>query len=386
MKKINYILLLPAVLISIFFISAELARADAVSDIISAFTSFTRVFPNVSVPTVVEVPFDAPYLARLDFAVFDESTRTFVPYYLKRETYTNLLPVSVSSDVNPSAAYLMADEKTNTYAEFPLSAPEGRVTIEVTSKSPIVSSEFSFFLDQNVILPATVEVRATDENGAQKIVVARRPVYAEIISFPRTASANWAITFTYTQPLRITELRLKQDNAKIINSSAIRFLAQPQKNYLIYYGADRSVAVPTGEAGNLADNKDVLVLPKFLQEINRQYKSADYDGDRIPDTADNCPNTGNADQSDVNGNGVGDVCDDYDKDGLINTIDNCPNDPNRDQRDTDGDKKGDACDKEESRITERHPWIPWVGIGFAAIVVIALFALTARSKPADIQP
>src|SRR2546426_5662364 len=36
---------------------------------------------------------------------------------------------------------------------------------------------------------------------------------------------------------------------------------------------------------------------------------ADSDGDGIPDAADNCPEVPNPDQSDLDGNGVGDVCD-----------------------------------------------------------------------------
>ena len=73
------------------------------------------------------------------------------------------------------------------------------------------------------------------------------------------------------------------------------------------------------------------------------------------------------------------MCDDFDKDEIINIKDNCPDNPNRDQKNTDGDSAGDACDKEESRITERHAWIPWAGIGFAALVLVILLVLTTRS-------
>ena len=64
----------------------------------------------------------------------------------------------------------------------------------------------------------------------------------------------------------------------------------------------------------------------------------------------------------------------------MNDKDNCPNDPNRTQRDTDRDKIGDACDIEESRLTEKYKWIPWLGIVFALIVIVVLFIVTARSK------
>lgn len=45
------------------------------------------------------------------------------------------------------------------------------------------------------------------------------------------------------------------------------------------------------------------------------------------------------------------------------------------------------CDSEESRLTERHKWIPWVGIGIAAVTIIYLFAHTVHEmrKEDDIE-
>ena len=133
-----------------------------------------------------------------------------------------------------------------------------------------------------------------------------------------------------------------------------------------------------GEAGNLALNEDVLVLPLPSPNANPQYRMADIDGDGMADVRDNCVDVPNRDQKDVNGNGRGDACDDFDRDGIINSNDNCPDDTNRAQADTDGDGTGDACDEQESRLTERLPWLPWVGIGAAALVVIVLLIMTAR--------
>ncbi|WP_064966761.1 thrombospondin type 3 repeat-containing protein [Tenacibaculum ovolyticum] len=69
----------------------------------------------------------------------------------------------------------------------------------------------------------------------------------------------------------------------------------------------------------------------------------DADGDGVNNDTDNCPTTANPDQADVDGNGIGDVCQDIDGDGILDINDNCVNKINPDQKDSDGDGIGDAC-------------------------------------------
>jgi hypothetical protein len=71
----------------------------------------------------------------------------------------------------------------------------------------------------------------------------------------------------------------------------------------------------------------------------------DTDGDGIFDPVDNCVDDANPDQSNIDGDSLGDACDtDDDGDGHLDTMDNCPAVPNPTQGDVDRDGIGDKCD------------------------------------------
>lgn len=361
--------------------SAQGLAQNSTSSIISAFRFYKDIGSiSINVPTVIEVPFPADFIERFNFAVLDKTENFFEPNFFKQETLINEIPISVSSNPISNTVSRMNDGDIKTYADFllPGNAEEGKVQITLSSSNPITSSILTVLLDNNVALPSFVEIRATAE-GQDRIVVAKRKMDQQTIRFPQTTSNRWTIIFTYGQPLRVSELKLNQSNATKTSARTVRFLAQPSHEYRIYFDPDRATNALVGEAGNLASAKEVRLISSILSQNNPNYIIADTDNDGVPDVNDNCVSLSNTDQSDINNNSRGDSCDDFDQDGLINSKDNCSNNPNRDQKDADSDGIGDACDKEESRITEQHVWIPWVGMGFAALVLIILFALMARS-------
>jgi hypothetical protein len=69
----------------------------------------------------------------------------------------------------------------------------------------------------------------------------------------------------------------------------------------------------------------------------------DADSDTIPDAVDNCPNTANTDQADLDDDGLGDLCDDdFDGDGIPNAQDLYGSDPTSPFIQIEGDNPGNC--------------------------------------------
>ena len=92
----------------------------------------------------------------------------------------------------------------------------------------------------------------------------------------------------------------------------------------------------------------LVVLPEGVYECTITNNDNDTDGDGVWDGTDNCPLLANPDQTDTDGDSLGDVCDgDDDNDGILDGPDNCPLIVNADQADNDEDGLGDVCDPDD---------------------------------------
>ena len=84
----------------------------------------------------------------------------------------------------------------------------------------------------------------------------------------------------------------------------------------------------------------------------------DADNDGVCDAEDNCVAVSNPDQTDMDGDSIGDFCDedddDADNDGVPDVADNCILDFNPAQADTDGDGTGDACNDDDDEDGDEY--------------------------------
>lgn len=109
---------------------------------------------------------------------------------------------------------------------------------------------------------------------------------------------------------------------------------EPQENFLAiitFFEAD--MVLPSTTAVGLINDNDNA--------------APDTDGDGIVDTDDNCPDSANPDQSDLDADTIGDMCDlDIDGDGVPNTEDTFPLD-GTESNDNDADGTGDNADADD---------------------------------------
>lgn len=354
--------------------------ADTTAEAISAFRKMKTVGDlSLKVTSTIEVPLSSGEFEWRNFAVLEVESGQFQPSYYYRNIVEDKTGLAIEAGGRDLTAKL-TDGRPETYADFAVPADRtGLAVFKIKTDRPISSESLYFRLARYVALPNTIEIRISSE-GSEKIVLARAKAHSRLARFPEFTSDKWIIEFTYSQPLRITELDLRENDARRAGREGLRFLARSDMTYELYFDSDRNPDIEAGEAPNLRDNEGVIITDAYPTVDNPAYTKADTDSDGVPDEADNCVRHENPDQADLDGNLRGDVCDDFDRDGIVNSRDNCPDHPNRHQRDEDGDGVGDECDSEESRLTEKYRWLPWTGMGLVLAAIYVMFTNTMKKK------
>lgn len=346
----------------------------------SAFRSISDISGlNIATPVIIDalISFDAN--SNREVVVVEKPGGKVIPSLLlssQRE-----VKVSTSDSLGSGNANYLTDGKKDNYVEYPIfeNGLAEEVEIHFDFGGPISLSALSFQLDGHVALPKAIEITVGRESD-RRIVLARKNIGSHTIFFPETIGSEFFVKLSYIQPLRIREIDFGFSENDFKSIDHLRFLAQPGKDYSVYYNADRYVEVNPGEYPNLTGDDGVRFLPELNPILNSAFVKADVDGDGVVDEDDNCVSVGNANQEDLDENGRGDACDDFDHDGIINSRDNCLNDPNNSQKDVDLDGEGDVCDGKESRLLQNQAWLPTVAILVVLILVGGLIIITIRKK------
>lgn len=343
--------------------------------------------PKSDLPQVIEVPFDTNSMLLID--MYDMSAPSIYSFVKKNKTYGYKTAVKEgNSSITKNA---LIDSNSTTYYDFTTSN-EGYsdIFIEINpgiNEFPKVSG-IDLAFDQYSQKPTHYEITMPNGDGSEPII-AKTNYTTDTLRFPEETYGYITVRLYHNQPLRILEVKLMTDtpfSGGIEEKPYIRFAALSQHSYRIYTQRDHTssdIYIPTvaytlqNPVGNSVKTLDITNLEEVT---NTAYRAPDIDNDGVPNLSDNCPKTYNPDQMDKNSNQVGDACDDFDQDGVSNSVDNCPNVPNPYQEDKDGDKIGDICDKKESRISEKYPWLPWLGIVVGFAVTGGVLAISIRQN------
>lgn len=369
--------------ILIFLLESSLFTAMGASLTKEQTENFKTIYevnaPKMEFPSIVEVII--PTQQEYNIIVVEKDTLEAQPIEEISEYKTDkIIPEVIDSSQIIGNLNALFDGNFESVLEFDFDKDEGAAFIEINFSKNVTISSFSLYLDKNVAAPYASEVQAFVNNEWKTVLAKDYASYSDI-KFPTTEAQKWKINLWHSQPLRLKEISFYNEDQNIsFKGEKIVWLAKSNVKYLIYADAVSSVYVETTEKPNLSTDNENILLELSAPTKNIDFKDPDYDKDGIPDFKDNCVYYANEKQEDLDKNGRGDICEDHDRDGVLDIKDNCPEDPNLAQKDIDNDGIGDICDDEESRITEKYQWLPWVSITFAAGIIILIIFQTIKPK------
>ncbi len=370
--KLGFLLVTLSLIFNTAFATTQESDFDVFKSVYEIKTS------TIQLPTVMKITL--PNFQDFGVAIIETKNEQVQPIARIKKIATNSSVITVT-EISPVRGDKnnFVDGNMNTVGEFDMDADLGNAYINLKYSSPIKSSSLHLNLDDHVALPYSVAIYAKVD-GEWITALAKTSISDARVNFPQRNSDEWKIEIYYSQPLKIREMKLINDAYEAENIvEEVVWLARPGETYKLYADAAKYIPIQTGESGDLLKTEDEIIKATLGQkQLNATFKEPDDDSDGIPNYRDNCVSISNPKQEDIDGNNKGDACEDRDRDQVVDSVDNCSEYPNRSQIDTDGDGIGDACDDTESRITENLPWLPWAGMGFAALVVFGIVVQTLR--------
>lgn len=409
-----------------------LASANEYSEAQKYRTEAAITFPDVAVMSTVELPYNTAFVSGA--GIYDTTSNEFVPYDTRMgyraathptfrasaESYPDGVSKwgigSALSDDNidttitlyPSRSAVplpvkaittggdiiihAAQDNGGTSADLKIlggrnqiTSPQvniDRVRVKLESENSFRTSNFRIVTTNGNI--DTVAVEAVVD-GVRRTIVSERSIYGNSVSFAPITAKEWYLTIRYSDVVRISEITPDVSSGPSVAPEAVRFLAIPGDAYVLLSDASMPVNQKLPAHGNLLGDAKVTIATLGSASSNPGYLTLDTDGDGIPDVHDNCQSVVNHDQEDKDGNSIGDACEDFDHDGIMNSKDNCPLAYNPDQADADADGMGDLCDPVDNRAGPIAPWLPYAGLGAAAVVLGVLGYLTIKMPKPNVN-
>jgi len=333
---------------------------------------------DIIIPTVIKMPLIYPQNNYDQYLILEAGSNEFQPYQIEEQT--NNVSFTVVTDKGTADNRNLYDNNLNTFVDYEIGLDniETSVTWTFEYENPITTNEFFYKLDSNTRVPVFITIEKI-ENDKNTIVLYKENISSNNIRFPNVTSSKWRVSMLFEQPMRILELGFTPVTNNSNYNYYLLFLARPNQIYTIYSSPNTYINMPTKESGNLLQATELKVIDPPTIQNNKTVVQPDNDNDGVLNDIDNCISISNPTQQDLNNNNIGDACEDFDNDSILNSLDNCPDHPNKYQEDTDGDGVGDHCDEEESRLTEKIKWLPWLGLIVGFGIVISLIVTTVKT-------